>query len=67
MDCRSGAEAEWSSEARNLYICGPVARWLERTPDKREVGSSSLLRSTINFIGYQLYGALAQSVRAPGS
>ena len=29
---------------------GPIAQfWLERTPDKREVGSSSLPRPTISF------------------
>ena len=33
---------------RLLYKVGPIAQlWLERTPDKREVGSSTLPRPTI--------------------
>ena len=35
-----------------IWVCSSA--WLERTPDKGEVGSSSLLRPT------KYYGALAQ-------
>ena len=32
----------------NILLNGPIAQlWLERTPDKREVGGSSPLRPTI--------------------
>ena len=42
-----------------VYIRACSSVWLERTPDKGEVGSSSLPRPT-NFIGGFSFGALAQ-------
>ena len=35
---------------KKLTLNGSVAQWLERTPDKREVGSSTLPRPTSYFL-----------------
>ena len=44
-----------------LIFNGPVAHWLERTPDKREVGGSSPLGPPLN----KIVMGLSSAGRAP--
>ena len=52
--------------ATRVRSYGPIAQWLERTPDKGEVGSSTLPRPTTDAIDCSIrgrsdtFGAVAQ-------